>query len=236
MLDNALPEMVYEENTYTLRSNNDPKYRADTHYQKCPQRAHGRLESGMRDDIWDAIDADAESFSKVTTEGGSSLSVLCRDWLESVREVERLEGEIKKAKDRRDGFSHDKVPFALAEMGLKQVVVGSNKITLSSYVGGTMPKDPVLKRLALEHLRDIGCGDVIKTVVTNSFGLGQDNEAGAFIADCESRGASPQVSTTVAPSTLKRTLREKLEDPGREPLNLELFNGTVGTLARMTGE
>ena len=121
----------------------------------------------------------------------------------------------------------------MQEPGLDKAVVGDNTVSLSVYVSGTMPKDPLQRDVAMTHLRDIGASDFIKNEVSVSFGLKEDNRAKAVQADLEAKGFEPISKTWVEPMTLKKLIRERSQ-AGQE-INLELFNGYIGTIAKITG-
>ena len=96
-----------------------------------------------------------------------------------------------------------------------------------------MPKDPMQREIALAHLRDIGAGDFIKNEISIRFGLSEDNTAKSVQADLDERGFDTASKVWVEPSTLKKLIKDRIED-GRE-IDLEIFNGYVGTIAKIKG-
>ena len=112
--------------------------------------------------------------------------------------------------------------------------VDGNRVSLSTFVSGTMPKDPMQRDIALSHLREIGASDFIKNVVSVSFPVSEDNRARAMQADLEDKGFETAAKTWVEPSTLKKLIRERVE-AGQE-IDLEMFNANIGTIARIKGE
>jgi predicted transcriptional regulator len=102
-----------------------------------------------------------------------------------------------------------------------------------TFVNGTMPKDPIQKDIALAHLREIGASDFIKNNITVSFGVTEDNRAKALQADLEDQGFSTDADTKVESQTLKKIIREYVEN-GKE-IDLELFNGSLVTYAKIKG-
>ena len=116
---------------------------------------------------------------------------------------------------------------------MTKVEVEGNQVTLQQFVSGTMPKDPLQKDIAFAHLRDIGAEDFIKNEISVRFGLNEDNKVKAVQADLDDRGFDTATRTWVEPMTLKKLLRERVE-AGQE-IDLEMFNGYVGTIAKIKG-
>ena len=185
----------------------------------------------MSEDIWDEIEADADAFDKLTTKSGGELSELIRQVSAVKTDLAKLEGQIKQ--ERRDHYLFTLIPEKMQETGLDKVVVGDNKVSLSVFVSGTMPKDPIQRDIAMTHLRDIGASDFIKNEVSVSFGVKEDNRAKAMQADLEANGFEPVSKTWVEPMTLKKLIRERVE--ADQEIDLELFNAYMGTIAKITG-
>ena len=116
---------------------------------------------------------------------------------------------------------------------MDKVEVDGNSVSLTTFVSATMPKDPLQKDLAIQHLRSIGCGDFIKNKLEVSFGLSQDNEAKALEADLVEAGHDTSSKIWVEPMTLKKLAKERLQ-AGQE-FDTELFNAHIGTVAKIKG-
>ena len=155
-------------------------------------------------DAWKQFEVDADAFSNLTTEAGTELSGLIRQ----VTSVEK-------------------------DLAAKEAEVDGNTVSLMTFVNGTMPKDPIQKDIALAHLREIGASDFIKNNITVSFGVTEDNRAKALQADLEDQGFSTDADTKVESQTLKKIIREYVEN-GKE-IDLELFNGSLVTYAKIKG-
>ena len=171
----------------------------------------------MNDDVWSAIEADASLFEGLTTETGGELSDLIRQVTDVEKHVAKAEEDLKSLKKRRDSYLFDLIPAKMQEVGMEKVVVDGNTVSLSTFVSGTLPKDPIQKDVAFSHLRDIGCADFIKNEVKVSFGVTEDNMA----------------KTWVEPQTLKKLLRERVQN--NEEIDLEIFNAHIGTVAKIKG-
>ena len=160
----------------------------------------------MNDDVWSAIEADASLFEGLTTETGGELSDLIRQVTDVEKHVAKAEEDLKSLKKRRDSYL---------------------------FVSGTLPKDPIQKDVAFSHLRDIGCADFIKNEVKVSFGVTEDNMAKSVQADLEGQGFDTTAKTWVEPQTLKKLLRERVQN--NEEIDLEIFNAHIGTVAKIKG-
>ena len=119
-------------------------------------------------------------------------------------------------------------------MGLDKVEVNGNKVSLSTYVSGTMPKDPMQRDIAFQHLRQIGASDFIKNDVSVRFGVSEDNRARAMQADLEEQGFETVAKAWVEPQTLRKIIRTRLEN--NQWIDLEIFNAKIGTFAKIKGE
>jgi hypothetical protein len=187
----------------------------------------------MNDDVWSAIEADASLFESLTTETGGELSDLIRQVIEVEKAVAQSEEQLKSLKKRRDSYLFDSIPAKMQEVGMDKVVVEGNTVSLSTFVSGTLPKDPLQRDVAFSHLRDIGCADFIKNEVKVSFGITEDNLAKSVQADLEEKGHDTTSKTWVEPQTLKKLLRERVEN--NEEIDLDIFNAHIGTVAKIKG-
>ena len=87
--------------------------------------------------------------------------------------------------------------------------------------------------MAFSHLRDIGAEDFIKNEISIRFGLREDNKAKSVQADLDNQGFDTASKVWVEPMTLKKLIKDRIE-AGQE-IDLEMFNGYVGTVAKIKG-
>ena len=183
-------------------------------------------------DIWEKETVNAGAFDGFTTEAGSELSDLIRAVNGISKEVVSGEEKVKGLKKQRDRYVYELIPDLMQRLGMERVEVDGNVVTLSTFVSGTMPKDPLQKQEAMAHLRDIGCGDFIKNTLTVQFGRTQDNEAKSVFADLEEAGHNPSLGEKVEPSTLKKLIKDCIENGVQ--IDLERFNAQLGTIAKLS--
>ena len=184
----------------------------------------------MSESVLDAIKAESEKFADLTTEGGSELSDLIAEANKLKGGIEDVEEQTKKAKAQLNKYLFELIP---AEMGLDKVEADGHTVSLKQFVSATMPKDPTEKAMALQYLRDIGKGDFIKNDVSISFGVSEDAKAVSLQAELEGHGYQTTAKTWVEPQTLKKMLRESIENG--ETVDLERFNAYLGTTAVIKG-
>jgi len=186
------------------------------------------------DDIWSIVTADASQFKGLSTEGGLELSDFIRAASDVTKCLTDAEEQVKSLKKHRDKYLYDLIPAKMAEMGLDKVVVDDSEVSLKTFVSGTMPKDPIAKENAMSHLREIGAADFIKNDVTVSFGVTQDNSAKSLQVELEEKGFDTTSKTWVEPMTLKKLIKERVEN--NQHIDLDIFNAHVGTVAKIKGE
>ena len=184
-------------------------------------------------DLWNTITADAEAFDGLTTENGKELSGLIRTVGSVEKDLKMAEEAVKDLKRKRDRYLHDLIPAKMQETGMDKVEVDGNTVSLQTFVTGTMPKDPLQRDIAFAHLREIGASDFIKNEVSVSFGVSEDNRARAMQADLEGQGFETASKTWVEPMTLKKLIRERVEN--KQEIDLEIFRAHIGTIAKIKG-
>ena len=187
----------------------------------------------MTDEVLSAIEADAEAFSNLTTEAGTELSEMIKQTLHLNNAIDKSEQAVKTLKRQRERYLFELIPAKMQEVGMDKVEVDGNSVSLSTYVSGTLPKDPLQRDEAFRHLRDIGCSDFIKNEVTVAFSVTEDNKAKSVQADLEEQGLDTSARTWVEPMTLKKLIRERVENS--QDIDLDIFNAHIGTIAKIKG-
>lgn len=187
----------------------------------------------MNEEIWKQAEADADKFKDLSTQGGKDLSDLIKQASTVNKQIDVLEEEVKMLKQKKNSYLFDLIPAKMAEMGMDKVEVDGNAVSLSTFVSATMPKDPIQREQAISHLRDIGASDFIKNEVTVKFGVNEDNRARSIQSELEEKGMDTTARVWVEPSTLKKLVRERVENNQR--IDLELFNAHIGQIAKIKG-
>ena len=123
--------------------------------------------------------------------------------------------------------------FSICFTLFNKVEVNGNAVSLSTFVSATMPKDPIQREQAMSHLRDIGASDFIKNQVMVNFGINEDNMARSVQSELDDKGMDTTARVWVEPSTLKKLVRERVEN--NQKIDLELFKAHVGQVAKIKG-
>ena len=187
----------------------------------------------MNEEIWKQAEADADKFKDLSTQGGKDLSDLIKQASTVNKQIDVLEEEVKILKQKKNSYLFDLIPAKMAEMGMDKVEVNGNAVSLATFVSATMPKDPIQREQAILHLRDIGASDFIKNEVTVKFGVNEDNRARSIQSELEEKGMDTTARVWVEPSTLKKLVRERVEN--NQTIDMELFNAHVGQIAKIKG-
>ena len=187
----------------------------------------------MNEEIWKQAEADADKFKDLSTQGGKDLSDLIKQASTVNKQIDVLEEEVKMLKQKKNSYLFDLIPAKMAEMGMDKVEVDGNAVSIATFVRATMPKDPIQREQAMSHLRDIGASDFIKNEVTVKFGVNEDNRARSIQSELEEKGMDTTARVWVEPSTLKKLVRERVEN--NQTIDMELFNAQVGQIAKIKG-
>ena len=181
----------------------------------------------MDKELFKELKADAKDFAKADTESVSDLTIVIEEAEKLKEQLEKAEESVKAIRKKFDQYKYETIPQLMSEMGVTELEAGNTKVKLKNYVSARMPKDPVLKQKALDHLRELGKGDFIKHDVISSFGVNSDTRA----LDLASELVTAKV--WVEPQTLKKVVRESVEN--QEKINLDIFDAQIGNYVDIKG-
>ncbi len=139
-----------------------------------------------------------------------------------------LEKQVKTVKKELLKLTDEDLPSILQELGMTGFTLddGSSISIKPTYGAHIKVSD---KEEAFAWLRKNDYGDLIKNVVSCTFGRGEDETAVDFMAFAEKSGYTPQQKTDVHSQTLKAWVRERVENGDSFPS--ELFGAYVGQRA-----
>ena len=141
------------------------------------------------------------------------------------------EEELKKIKKDMDVLSGEVIPTMMTEMNVAKFSLEDGAgVEVKPVDGASIPKER--EEEAFDWLRKNGLGDLIKNMVTVSFGRNEDNKAADFAVLAQGQGYQPSQKLKVEPMTLKALVRERLES-GKE-LPTDLFNVFAGSRTKIT--
>tara|TARA_A100001388_G_C28605766_1_gene420397 strand:+ start:218 stop:766 length:549 start_codon:yes stop_codon:yes gene_type:complete len=141
------------------------------------------------------------------------------------------EEELKKIKKDMDVLSGEVIPTMMTEMNVAKFSLEDGAgVEVKPVYGASIPK--AREEEAFNWLRKNGLGDLIKNMVTVSFGRNEDNKAADFAVLAQGQGYQPSQKLKVEPMTLKALVRERLES-GKE-MPTDLFNVFAGSRTKIT--
>ena len=143
----------------------------------------------------------------------------------------KQEEELKKTKKDVEVLSGDVIPTMMTEMNISKFSLEDGAgVEVKPVYGASIPK--AKEEEAFNWLRNNGLGDVIKTMITVSFGRNEDNKAANFAVLAQGQGYQPTQKLKVEPMTLKALGRERTEKGLEMPT--DLFNVFAGNRTKIT--
>ena len=143
----------------------------------------------------------------------------------------KQEEELKKTKNDVDVLSGEVIPTMMTEMNISKFSLEDGAgVEVKPVYGASIPK--AKEEEAFNWLRNNGLGDVIKNMITVSFGRNEDNKAATFADLAQGQGYQPTQKLKVEPMTLKALVRERTEKGLEMPT--DLFNVFAGNRTKIT--
>lgn len=180
--------------------------------------------------ILDMMEDDVSSggLNTVDTDGLKSVAGLAKRIQETEDEIAKVEEYLKSKKKDLQKLTDEDLPSILQEMGLSSFTLDDgSKVDVKPLYGASIPVSR--REEAHEWLRDNGYDDIIKNVVSCSFGRGEDEQAVAFKETAAKLGLHPEQNESVHSSTLRAWVRERVENGEEFPM--DLFGAFVGQRA-----
>ena len=131
--------------------------------------------------------------------------------------VEEKQASLKSTQKELKTLSEEDIPALLSEVGLSEITLtNGKKISTSAYYYGRITEHN--QQEAFEWLQDNGHGDIIKNVVSVSFGRDEDVNAEKLLSNLQDNGYTTNGKKWVEPMTLKAFIREQVEGGNDLPL------------------
>lgn len=139
-----------------------------------------------------------------------SIAELAERQIEAENNVEIAANLLKQAQIKLDQLSQVDIPTAMQACGMSEFkLADGTKISCKEFVRAAIPKAKLADAFA--WLEANGHADLIKNVVSASFGKGEDEAAQEALAALADIGAMPSAKRSVAPPTLGAFVREQRE-------------------------
>jgi hypothetical protein len=172
---------------------------------------------------------ESEALASVNTEVSKNLSTLVRQLRDVENKIEDTENRMKALKAEKHKLSIDTIPALMDEMGVERLDVDGLTVSRKMMIHASIPV--ARREEAYAWLRENRCDDIIKNVISCSFGKGQDNLAGDVIGLLETKGFHPEQKTSIHPSTLKAFVKERITEG--KPIDLDMFGAFIANAAEI---
>lgn len=138
------------------------------------------------------------------------LSALCNKLLKVEGTIGNVEERLQRLKDQQRELSEQLIPDKLSQLGVTNLKLNDgSQISAETFYRARISADKVFDAHA--WLRDNGHGDIIKNILTLTFGQGEDAMATELVNQLISQGHIPQEKEAVHPSTLRAFVKEQIE-------------------------
>tara|TARA_R100000750_G_scaffold58611_1_gene46447 strand:- start:1000 stop:1581 length:582 start_codon:yes stop_codon:yes gene_type:complete len=149
--------------------------------------------------------------------------------------IGNTEERLRKLKEQYRQLSEEDLPQKMAELGMQDLrLEDGSRITIDMFYATRINQNN--RNAAHDWLREQGHGDIIKNVVSVTFGKGEDDTALETVTLLEQEGLLPDQKESVHPSTLKAFVKERIEsgDNAFTPETQKLFSVYQGKRTKIT--
>ena len=172
----------------------------------------------------------ADELSKLGEDAVGRIPKLVKMQLALEARLQKLEEEQKEVARQLREITEEELPSAMEEHGVSQLkMADGSEISISTFYSASIPKDETEK--AFDWLRGNNFGDLIKNVVSTTFGRNDDAKATALVNSLSDSGYSVNQKQWVEPMTLKAFVKEQVEKGA--PLPMDLFGVYIGKKAKV---
>jgi hypothetical protein len=165
-----------------------------------------------------ACDDDAAAFDLPPVkpvEGDATLDVLrakMRDAIRAEARVEELELQLKAAKGELLHLRRMVIPELMVTIGSDDFTLDGTRFRNQLMVEGSLPKEPVARKSAIDWLVANEADGIIKTEIVLEFPRSEHSVAKEVYEKLRDDGQSPLLSETVHAQTLMAFARERLKN------------------------
>lgn len=157
----------------------------------------------------------------------SALLAQAQELVTLERELSELDALVKAKGRRANELKTQILPDKMAEVGLSEFKTpNGDRLKVEDFVSGSLPKDPVKRKAAIQALEDMGAEGIIRNELLLAFEKSQHNEAMALADDLRQKGFNAEITSGVHPQTYLAFVRERLRNG--EEVNAEVLGIFVG--------
>ena len=160
-------------------------------------------------DLSTGFEPSSEDLQTISSLAGSQRALAHR--------VEQLESALSEAKNELRDIQERQLPEAMLACGVREFkLVDGSRITIKKLYFAKIPDEAGSE--AFQWLTNEGHGDVIKNIVSISFGREQDEMATSVARALADQGLPVKQAKSVHPQTLKALVKELIESGKDLPL------------------
>lgn len=161
------------------------------------------------------------------------VAKLCEQLSQTENAIDQTDQLKKELTDMKEKLSYELIPQAMQELGLQTLQLKTGeKIQIKPLLRVTPKVED--RPVVYQWLRDNGFGDLVKNIISASFGRGEDVKAEDFKKEVEKLGLMPKQEEKVEPSTLRAFVNEQVVEKGRDDLPLDKFGAFIGQQTKIT--
>ena len=177
------------------------------------------------------MDLEAESVIQVDTAMSSDIAKSCNRLLETQKQMEAIDEQLKKLKAAETTLSEQTIPNLMQQAGISFIkLADGSAVEVKPYYAAKIPVSKIEE--AFTWLRGNGHGDLIKNNIMVTFGRNQDNQAKSVAEDLRQQGHNVKQAEKVEPMTLKAFVREQITNGKNVPA--DLFGVYVANKTKIT--
>lgn len=148
--------------------------------------------------------------------------------------VNQLSQDLNVANQQLNHLKNKILPDIMIEARSDEFTYNDWKLSLSSFISGSLPKDEEKRKIAIKWLEDHGAADIVKTDISVSFGRSEHEEATKLIVDLYDKGLTVDVESGVHAKTLQKFAKDCLENGDEIDLEcLGLYSGKNVRIKRL---
>ena len=161
------------------------------------------------------------------------VAKLCEQLSQTENAIDQADQLKKELTEMKEKLSFELIPQAMQELGLQTLQLKTGeKIQIKPLLRVTPKVED--RPVVYQWLRDNGFGDLVKNIISASFGRGEDAKAEDFKKEVEKLGLMPKQEEKVEPSTLRAFVNEQVVEKGRDDLPLDKFGAFIGQQTKIT--
>ena len=161
------------------------------------------------------------------------VAKLCEQYAQTEKAIDQADQLKKELTAMKEKLSYELIPQAMQELGLQTLELKTGeKIAIKPLLRVTPKVED--RPIVYQWLRDNGFGDLVKNIISASFGKGEDAKAENFKKEVEKLGLLPKQEEKVEPSTLRAFVNEQVVEKGRDDLPLDKFGAFIGQQTKIT--